>query len=287
MAILWLPFYDLGRPIGPGQPNHSLDIKLFGFLTNKLAQKAASKMATPPPSVSRSAIEAGLPPSAEWIQWWLKWSGSPALQSPVVLPAHQGSQSLMKKLNKEYCNLFPAEFVNPTFSFSNSGALTLTNLPGHMALSKCLNSGWLGLKATAEGPIREVPYYDLSANFGLNSPNLGGDTCLVSALLKQIQGGLPGFLKNFQLGPNAVAGPSAVPVFAQAASEAGWPSSPSETVIYPDGGLGPSTTLTRALNHFALKANRNGFIALAGAASGNIGAMLVQDLQANRKSKFW
>ncbi len=287
MATLWLPFYDLGASLGVGQPNHALDIKLFSFLTAKVLKKLGGKFSPPPVTASHRGTGIEKPPTTETIAWWLNWAGAPSKPNAVVQPAILGSQSLMRKLNQAYCAHYPDEFPNASFSLVDNFQLNLANLPGHMALANCCRSAWLGLTGNASGPSRELPYYNTTAAFGQNCPNLASDTALISVLIKTIQGGLPFFFKNFSLGPNAIVGPGAVVHVANAVAQAGWPCSPTETVIQPDSPGASSSSLMRALNHFAFQANRSKYISLAGAPSSVLSSALSHDFQASRLSKFW
>lgn len=287
MAMMWLPFYNLGAPVGPNQSSSSLDIKLFWYLTCKVVGRVAGTMGGPPPPTSPAAMQDGLPPSLPVIHWWLKWSGMSGTQTPYVQPAGAGSQMLLVKLNQAWHIFYPQEFRSGTFVSNGAGQLAPTNLPGHLAQQGSFKSDWLGIKPFSQGPVRELPFYDLSAKFGPACSNLPGDTALVTALLKMIQYGLPGFLKGVSIPPNSVVQPSIVPLFAESASAAGWPCSPTETIIGPTGANMYSPSLIRALNYFAQKANPVGYIALANASAANAGAALVQDLQSKTKSLFF
>ena len=287
MAMMWLPFYNLGAPIGLNQSNNNLDIKLFWYMTGKVVGRVAGVMGGPPPPTSPSAMQEGLPPSLPVIHWWLKWSGLNGTQTPSIQPAGSGSQTLMIKLNQTWLSLYPQEFRAGTFVSGSVGQLTPTNLPGHMAQQGCFKSGWLGIKPFTQGPIRELPFYDLSAKFGTGCSNLPGDTALVTILLKMIQSGFPGFLKGISIPQNAIVQPGVVPLFAQSANAAGWPCSPNESTIGPAGPNMFTPSLTRALNHFAQKANPLGYLSLANASAANAGAALVQELQSKTKSQFF
>ena len=287
MAMMWLPFYNLGSPVGPNQSSNSLDIKLFWYLTCKVVGRVAGTMGGPPPPTTPAAMQDGLPPSLPVIHWWLKWSGLYGTQTPCVQPAGAGSQTLLVKLNQTWLSLYPQEFRIGSFVTGGVGQLTPTNLPGHFAQPGSFKSEWLGIKPFSQGPVRELPFYDLTAKFGPGGSNLSGDTALVTALLKMIQYGLPGFLKGISIPEYAIVQPSIVPLFAESASAAGWPCSPTETTIGPTGSNMSSPSLIRALNFFAQKASPTGYIALANASAASAGPALVQELQLNTKSKFF
>lgn len=55
MAMMWLPFYNLGGVVGPNQSNNSLDVKLFWYLPCKVVGGVAGTMGGPPPPVAVSS----------------------------------------------------------------------------------------------------------------------------------------------------------------------------------------------------------------------------------------
>ncbi len=192
----------------------------------------------------------------------------------------------MKALNLEYWKHYKLEFASPTFSSNTTGSLTLENLPGHMAMQPLRALGVAGYGGIVRGsPARS--FYDLTAPFGIGQTNLIADGALVTALLKMIYGAQVAPFTGLNLPPYAATGVTAVSKFAADAKSAGWLCSAAETVVQPTFGSLNSTSLIRALNHFASKLSKTTFIKLAAANGATTPPALTQGLAENQSSKWF
>lgn len=303
MPVMWLPFYDFGSAVGVSAENKT-DEQLFVYLSFQILPSFTGKAARDPKNPAHSPPRVA-PPRADqgkWLEYLLTQlmaHGCPA-PSPKVVPGPSSGPNgqIVRTMNRLFAKLNPLEFRNPAFTYpalQQQGFLYATDLPLYMSKIESARSVWTGHIAKADGPRRELPFYDVSQKVGLQSVNYSPnsnlpssvattpDEVLVVTLLKLIFNGLPATFPGAPYsGPNSMLGLTAIPTFGNRVKELGW-TVDDTSCVSPAGSSTDSPSLIRPLNYYAALANLNLFATLSTGAS-YIPAALSQALAANVKN---
>jgi len=298
MSKLWLPFYDIGGPVGYGVANHPIDVELVTFLYDAVKARLVRSGASAP--VFSVKGEAGKMFIAQLCKM-LGHSGYAVTQSAqgVVRPASQDPDSAIVALNAMFYRLHPDKFLSGHLTFATSGSLVAGGLLYHLNSPGAIRSPWLGLKASGPGPQRELPFYDVQATifhnpaidviYNLVDPlaaHMMKMICTANSVAKPTQFG------SYASNPTAALSCATVNAFAQKFVELGW-ICPDMVNIQPTQGNVDSPSLIVPINFYAQEACKAGMVGLYGTGyhqmmkSPFLPAVTKSALQTNRHSRYF